>query len=400
MTMKTSQRNPAMERTATMSRPVQLLEGVVTPRLLRELRSRECSPGGLSIYVNIDLNQWGNAEGAKIAAKNVFLDAQRDIEGRDLPADVRSSALANLARARELVMAMAGRRHTRSLAIFSDEASGYGIALPLPWPIRPRWYVGPRFVTYPLEQVLHLSERYCICLTDKDDARIFMYYMGALEERKDIHDEVPPHLRFPDPFRELEYNRKQIVYYHKHFARTAAALFELYQEEPFAHLILGGLHQLLPQFEHHLHSYLRDKVIARWDAEVQNVSPQELLQRVMEEEQKIEERHCEAIWEKIEKTGVNRSSRGPEDVFGALWRHQVHALLVDPDVTLRGNRCRSCHRLTLKDRCPECGGDVQEVPDAVMEAVGDAIETGAIVKLWAKSPELAAAGHMASLNRF
>lgn len=247
---------------------------------------------------------------------------------------------------------------------------------------------------------MHLSEKYCICLTDKDDARIFAYYMGTCEERKDIADEVPPHVRYPDPFRELEYNRKQIEYYHKHFERTARALFELYQQEPFDHLVIGGLHECIPQFEHHLHSYLRDKVIARWDADVQTITPEQVRQQAEAEEQRIEEEHCRNLWKRIEEAGTARASRGPEEVFAALWRHKVHALLIDPEAALSAGRCTSCSRLTLKPTCPECGGELREVPDAITEAMEEGIETGATVKLWAKNPEIAAVGHMASLNRF
>lgn len=400
MDVRTSAAQDTAQRTEEMIRPVELYEGVISPRLLQELRTHEGSPGAVSAYVSIDMKKWGGAEAAKIAAKNLFIEAQREVESRDLPADVRKHVLTNLQLAREAAVAAAGRRGTRALAVFCDDSTKFGIAIPVPWPIRPRWFMGSRFVTFPLEQVLHLSEKYCVCLTDKDDARIFLYYMGAIEERKDVYDEVPPHIHFPDPFRELEYNRKQIEYYNKHFDRTARALFELYQQEPFDHLIIGGLHECIGQFENHLHSYLRERVIARWDAEVQVITPSEVRERTEAEEQKIEEEHCRDLWRKIEEAGTAKASRGPEEVFAALWRHRVHALLVDPDAAITAGRCVSCRRLTLKSTCPECGAELNEVQDAVTEAMEEAIETGAIVKLWAKNPEIAAVGHMASLNRF
>lgn len=49
----------AAPRTEPMIRPVELFEGVVTPRLLERLRTYEASPGALSAYVNIDMKKWG-----------------------------------------------------------------------------------------------------------------------------------------------------------------------------------------------------------------------------------------------------------------------------------------------------------------------------------------------------
>ncbi len=388
--------------TEQMTRAIELYPGVVSSALMEQLRSYRSEHGrALSVYVDIDSQRWGNAEAARIAAKNTLLEVRRQIEQlADLTGPQRQQLLIDVERAHAVAEATAGRRRTRSLAIFADYSNRYGLAIPLPWPVRPRWFVGNGFATWPLEQLLHLSEKYCICLTDKDDARIFVFYMGAIEERTDVTDEIPGRIRYPDPFSELEYMRKHVEYFHKHFDHTAQALFELYQQEKFDHLIIGGLHEVLPQFEQHLHSYLRDKVIARWDVPVQSITPTEVLERTEVEERRIEEAHCERIWRQIEERGPGRSARGPEEVFRALWQHRVHALLVDPELKLTAGKCPSCLRTTLADRCPECGaGQLQEV-DAVTEAVTLAIDTGSTVKYWERSATLAAVGHMASLNRF
>ncbi len=388
--------------TEEMTRSIELLPGIVSRAVMDQLRQYSSEQGrALSVYVDVDAERWGSAEAARIAAKNALLEARRRIETlEDLSAAHRHQLLEDVERAREIAEATAGRRRTRSLAIFADHSQRYGLAIPLPWPVRPRWFVDQAFVTWPLEQMLHLSEKYCICLTDKDDARIFVFYMGAIEERTDIVDEIPGRIRYPDPFRELEYMRKHVEYFHKHFDHTAQALFDLYQREGFDHLVVGGLHEVLPQFERHLHSYLRDKVIARWDVPVQTISLTEVLERTEAEERRIEDAHARRIWKQIEERGPARSSHGPEEVFQALWQHRVHALLVDPELRLEAGRCGSCLRTTLLERCPECGSAELEKVDGVTEAVTLAIETGAIVKYWERSAELAGVGHMATLNRF
>jgi len=388
--------------TEKMTRQVELLEGVLSRRRLAELRQHESRSGtAVSLYADIDTRRWAGAEAARIAAKNTLLALRRRVDAsKELDPQQRRTVLTDVERIQLLVEATVGRRGTRGLAVFADYASRFALAIPLPWPVRARWFIGKRFVLWPLEQLLHLSETYCICLTDKDDARIFLAYMGAIEERKDLVDEIPGKIRYPDPFRELEYMRKHVEYFHKHFERTAQALFELYQHEPFDHLIVGGLHEVLPQFERHLHSYLREKLIARWDVPVQRITLNEVLERVRVEEQKIEQAHCERIWAQIERQGPGRSTRGPEHVLEALWQHRVHALLLDPALRLDANKCSNCGRSTLKARCPVCGNSSLDTVDAVTEATLLAIETGALVKFWTGSAELAAAGHMATLNRY
>ena len=111
----------------------------------------------------------------------------------------------------------------------------------LAWPVRERAFFEDRFVLWPLQQLLDQSDRYAICLADKDEARLFLYYFGQIEEVKDIVDEIPGRVRFPDPCHELEYMRKIIEHTHHHFDHVAELALRLLRREPFEHLIIGGL---------------------------------------------------------------------------------------------------------------------------------------------------------------
>src|SRR5579885_3586184 len=102
--------------------------------------------------------------------------------------------------------------------------SWHGGVFLLPWPVRTRCFFAERFVLWPLEQVLDQTDRYCVCLTSKEEARVFLYYLGQVEELAAVFDEVPGKVRFPDPFGELEYQRKHVEGFHRHFQRVADAL--------------------------------------------------------------------------------------------------------------------------------------------------------------------------------
>ena len=44
-------------------------------------------------------------------------------------------------------------------------------------------------------------------LTNKDDGRLFLYFMEQIEEVVDVVDLIPGRVRFPDPLRQVHYGR-------------------------------------------------------------------------------------------------------------------------------------------------------------------------------------------------
>lgn len=130
----------------------------------------------------------------------------------------------------------------------------------------------------------------------------------------------------------------------------------LFQREPFEHLIIGGRVETLPQFESHLHRYLADRVIARWEIDPET-HPAEVQERALQEEQRFQQRQAQQIWKSIQEYRPQRGALGPDEVFAALWQRNVQALLVRPDVVGPGFRCSTCGRLNRKaGPCVECGG--------------------------------------------
>jgi peptide chain release factor subunit 1 len=271
--------------------------------------------------------------------------------------------------------------------------------LRLPWPLRDRAFFEDRFVLWPLHQVLDQTDRFAICLTDKEKARLFLYYMEAIEEVADVLDEIPGRVRFPDPVRQWHYMHKHVEHFHHHFANVAETAFRLFRREPFEHLIVGGRWETLPQFESHLHRYLRDRLVGRWEIDVHTPTEQ-ILQRALKEEQQFLERQAQDIWKAIQEHRPQRGALGPEETFAALWQRRVQPLLIEPDVVLPGFRCTICGRLHLSGGpCVECGGKMAEVRDILEEAVHDAIEQSAQVRYW-KAPVLDEVDSMAALKRF
>jgi peptide chain release factor subunit 1 len=375
-------------------------EGVLRAGLLAELEAfRAPEQRVSSYYLPLDGRYDGDSEAARLVVKNALAQQRERLQELNVRPAVRHALQHDWQIIEELALSLAGQRGTRALACFVASASGYGRAFRLPWPVRARAFFEERFVLWPLYQILDQADRYALCLTDKDDARIFLYYLGQTEEVFDIHDDIPGRIRFPDPFGELEYARKHVESFHHHFTHVAEALLRLFQREPFAHLIIGGHGEILSQFESHLHRYLRDRLVARWVLEVRTPLPA-LQERLREEEQQVLRRQAERLWQTIQAERLLRGALGPEETFAALWQRRVQALLLTDNGHAPGYRCSSCGRLHLHaGPCKECQNQTQEVPDIFEEALHEALEQGAQVRYWNEAA-LKEVGGLAAWKRY
>jgi peptide chain release factor subunit 1 len=391
-------------------------EGVIRPSLVQELEQYRAPDGRVSsYYLNLATPRGSNAEAEGSGPDKGPSDARerssrRDLQGTlrrererierlELPHATRQALLRDWELVQELALAAVGERYTQALACFVASGADYSRVLRLAWPVRQRAFFEDRFVLWPLQQILDQSDRYAICLTDKDEARLFLYDVGQIEEVKDIVDEIPGRVRFPDPYHELEYMRKIKEHTHHHFDRVAGQVLRLLRLEPFEHLIIGGLWETLQDFESRLHRYLRDRVVARWDIDVHTPTAR-IRDRAREEEHKFLERQAAETWKAIQEQLPSRGALGPRDTLAALWLRRVQTLLEGPGVSRPGFRCSNCGRLNLTaDPCVECGGKMVEVADLYEEAVVDAIEQDAHVRYW-KNPALEDVESMAAYRRY
>ena len=383
-----------------MSKSIKIHEGVIRLERLEQLEAFRVPRGLVSSYfISLEPRRFPNTEALRIAVKNAFNGHRERLEQLKLDAETRSALHRDWEQARELALASAGERLTRSLACFGASESQKVVAFRCPWPIRDRAFFENQFVVWPWRQVLDQNDRYAVCLVDQDDARLFLFQMEQIEEVSYVFDEVPGKVRFPDPWGELEYLRKHVVYYHRHFDKVNGMMLRLFEREHFAHLIIGGLAETLPDFESRLHRYLRDRVVARWKIELR-APLAEILEKTRGEEEQVLERLAASLWKRIQECPPARKALGPDAVFAALWRRNVDSLLIATEVVRAGYRCTACTRLVARaGPCPECGGQTAERPDVFEEAVHDAVDQSSQVRYW-KDPVLREVDSIAALTRF
>jgi len=385
-----------------VKKKVAVHDGVIRPDLVKALESFH-APGQRvsSYYLNLDPQRWGGFPSFARGLKTALAKNRQDIESLEVPHEVRQSLLHDLELVEELAPTAYGERFTRGLACFVASESGEGQVLRLPWPVRERFFYEDQFVLWPLKQLLDQSDRYAIILTDKGEARMFFFFLERIEGLSELQDQVPERIRFPVRTKEIEYRNKQVEYYHQHFDNVNETALRWLQREPFEHLIIGGLWDVLPVFESRLHRYLRDRIVARWKVDDLHTPHLQILDRARQEEQQFLNREAQAAWQTIQDNVPYQGALGPEEVFAALWRLRVDTLLEEPDVERPGFRCTNCTRLSMSNSpCVECGSDQKaEVEHIYEEALLDAIDQAAHVRYW-NDPALHNVDSMAALRRF
>ncbi len=349
-----------------------------------------------SCYLNVVPSKSGEEVSVVNSLRHALAVERHQVDRLDVSHDVRRALLCDLELVQEVLPTIVGNRDTRGIAAFVDSEAGEGWLMRLPWPVRNRTFFEHHFVVWPLQLLLDQSDRFAIVLADRDDARLFDFFLERLEEAETIVDPVPGRIRIPTPSYELTYLHRRDQHMHRHFDMTSQVALRRFEREPFEHLIIGGLREILPTFESYLHRYLRDRVLTRWDIDV-HAPLAKIRERACQTEREYLDQAAQSTWQKIlDQPGA----QGPEAVFAALWQRRVQTLLVARGARRSGFCCSVCGRLQLSGtQCVECSSAVEGRTDIFEVAVCEAIEQRSHVCYW-DDPALAKAGSLGALNRF
>lgn len=175
-----------------MSGMIEVHRGVIRPSLIAELESFHAPDQRVSsYYLDVAVRRGGNPEETRAALEKPLARERAQIGQLDASHAVRQALLRDLEEVEGLAPTVIGERHTRSLACFLASGRSFGRTLPLSRPARHLVFFEERFVLWPLQQILDQSDRYAIVLTDKDDARLFLFFQERIEEVTTLKDALP-----------------------------------------------------------------------------------------------------------------------------------------------------------------------------------------------------------------
>jgi peptide subunit release factor 1 (eRF1) len=322
----------------------------------------------LSVYLNTD-----PARQARSSYRVVFQDLIKQVR-EPLAKRAREALMTEVVRAEEWLETREQRGN--GVALFTCTPRGLWQAYYLP--------VAPRdHVVYDVKpdvslllEVVDDYERYAVALVDKERARLFTVYLGEIEERDALRDEVPGNTDVGG-VSQSHFQRHRELHVHWHLKRVAEHLTRLFYGRPFDRLVLAGPEEVTSDLQRLLPRALTHRVVARIPADIA-ADKRELLDRTMEVERRVErdleERLLDDLFEMAGAQG--RAIYGLEPTLESLWLGEVQTLVVADGADVSGSECPNCRRLGpgSVQACPACGTTMRPAPDLLHRAMARALE--------------------------
>jgi hypothetical protein len=322
------------------------------PDVLERLRVLD-PPGGRVLSAYFDTSS-GRVQGqAYLLSYRDQCKALREaLPPGELPAFEAAAAQAERYLTRELVPGQPGT------AVFAAGEPSYFTVVALPQRPLESLHWGARPDLGPLQAVLDNYERVAVLLFDKERARLFTVYLGAIEEQRELLDVVPGKQATGGWFAlaQSRYARHHEVHVLRHAQHTVAALTELLRTRPFDRLLLAGPAEALALLRAHLPRPLKSRLAGTLRLEL-FANEAEVLQATLAAAENLERQsEVAAVQELIEATSTPRVALGLEDTLVALSEDRVHRLFLADTFDGMGGTCAVCARLVAgADTCPVCG---------------------------------------------
>jgi peptide chain release factor subunit 1 len=287
----------------------------------------------LSIFFNLDPSEFGTPAARATEVNSVVTAAAKKVEEVDgLEHDARAALRADVERVREVLQGPdIASNGTHGLAVFVCGPADLLEVVRLPHPIESRAIVDDHACVEPLVRN-GSSERWCVLLINRKNARIFTGTADELEEVDRVEDDT--HSQHDQGgWSQARYQRSIEQEKLNHLGHALDTLFAHFKRLPFAHLVVGAPEEMVTEVEEKLHPYLQKRLAGRLSIDVENSSPTEVRTAAAE----VVDRHVAAVErEALDRLaqGLGRGDRGvagPEAVMEALEQARVEILLLSED---------------------------------------------------------------------
>ncbi|MCW2991844.1 MAG: hypothetical protein JWM73_2438, partial [Solirubrobacterales bacterium] len=285
---------------------------------LRSLADRPPADGGkvLSLFIDLDPRQFAAVPARRSAINSVLDDAHRQAEAAELDHAERVALRADLDRLRErLSPDDLPAEGAHGLAVFASGPAGLLEVLRLPRPVATRAILNDGPHLGPIAD-LAWGESWCVVLVSRGTARVFTGTPEALQEVRTEH---------LDAFgREVEFER--------HLRETAARVERSQRDDGWGCLLVGGRHELLDQFREMLGDQALRRLVATFDADVENITPDEVRRLATEADAALAGEHLTGLLDRFEAgLAGGGATSGFADTRAALEQRRVEALLLPLD---------------------------------------------------------------------
>jgi peptide chain release factor subunit 1 len=360
----------------------------------------DAAPGDrpvVSLYLDVDGRRWPKYQDCEARAERLVRTAVE----RSAGANGHAGALDDLRRVESYVKGGIDRSTTRGIAAFSAGPTFWHV-FELPIAVHDQLVVESSPHVHQLETVVATNERFAVLLVDRQRARLFVFEMGRLVDRTELFDALPRHDDDAGDRDRRHDKHKLEAAAAQHLKRAARAAFEMFQQQPFDHLVVGAAEDIATQLEADLHPWLRDRIAARLHIPVA-ASDADVRAAALAVEEQVERAKESALVARVRESAGAGSGGvvGLPGVLGALAGRRVDTLVVSAGYESAGWSCASCARLAEKGpACPGCSEPMERAGDVVERAIEETLRQGGHVKVCVANADLDVAGRVGALLRF
>jgi peptide chain release factor subunit 1 len=355
----------------------------------------------LSFYFQPDPPQDRSHRREAIVAKDIVKQALKSAAA----IGKNGSLHADLDRVLDLATNLRG--NARGKAVFACSAQNFWKEYELPPHLGgTQIYLQPQFQLKPLAALLGAQPALCVVMLDRQRARFFDLRLDVLREHGAI---VHMLSRSASSY---GYNGYEAGHAERRVAEEALQHFKAVSERLRADFERGAWERLIvgchdvnwPEFESHLHPYVKQRLIGRFSADVASVSNEEIRDHAGALlNQWITERASTKASEALEFAKANgRGVAGLRRVLQALEGGEVQTIFLADNYFARAVQCPHCGHLDahLIASCVACGRPTHELTDVCDAIIPIAIRRNIELFYLKEHDGLDRAGNIAALLRF
>jgi peptide chain release factor subunit 1 len=377
---------------------------MITREDIRELAQFHCDglESAISFYFEPRTPLDKSHREEAILVKDLVRSALRDAEQRK-----NGGLKADLDRILTLAENLHGNQ-ARAKAVFACSDRNFWQEFDLPTqPPATQLFVNRRFHLKPLAQVLGAQPWLCVALVDREKARFFDLRLDELQERAGLF-----HASALDQSRHdgrvlyqggHAQRRLQDDALH-HFKDVAAHLREVMEKGICEKLIIGCHDTNWHQFESHLHSYVKERLLGRFSTDVSRITNDQIKGKATQLlRESIDRRQRDLVVEVLDQAKSNgRGVTGLRRVLRALELGEIQTLFVGEGFVHPAVECTGCGHLDAHSvhYCAACGRGTRELEDAMDAIIPVAIRRDIELFYVKDNPGFDSAGNIAALLRF
>ena len=355
----------------------------------------------LSFYFQPDPPQDRSHRREAIVAKDIVKQALKNAAA----SGKNGSLHADLDRVLDLATNLRG--NARGKAVFACSARNFWKEYELPPHLgATQIYLQPQFQLKPLAALLGAQPALCVAMLDRQRARFFDLRLDVLREHGAI---VHMLSRSASSYGYNGYEaghaeRRVSEEALQHFKAVSERLRANFEKGAWERLIVGCHDVNWPEFESHLHPYVKQRLIGRFSADVASVSNEEIRDHAGALlTQWITKRASTKVSEALEFAKSNgRGVAGLRRVLQALESGEVQTIFLTENYSARAVQCPHCGHLDahLIASCIACGRPTHELTDVCDAIIPIAIRRNIELFYLKEHDGLDRAGNIAALLRF